>query len=315
VTAILGNLAVGDTATITVTVSVPISATGPLSSTATVTSGPSDTEETDVDPPPPGCDPPRNSSCTPKNEGNLIAADSDSRLWAHYNFNDPGDWGKDTSGRGYHISSMPNVAGITDDPERCMVINYGTEQIGQGMFIPIAVLQSASNVTVAFWYKQVKSPCQLGSRVLHGLRWTNNPNAADMGLFRIALNQNSMGFQFHHYSIDVGSSNGGWATDSTWNHYAIALNVGGQAIRSYKDGVVTRNATSIFHNAGSCPQCYVWESTNFAQGENSLAWGTDLSGQNAINPGSAMSGRFDDIRIYRGQLSDSEIAALFQQSQ
>ncbi|MCE9551769.1 MAG: DUF11 domain-containing protein [Planctomycetes bacterium] len=315
VTADLGNLAPGATATLTITVSVPISATETLSSTATVASGPSDTETTEVTPPPPGCDPPRNSVCTTKNEGNLIAADTDGRLYAHYTFNDPGDWGKDTSGRGNHVSNMPNLSGITDDPDRCTVISYGTEQNGQGMFIPIAVLSGSTNYTLSFWYKQVKTPCQLGSRVLHGLKWTNNPSHADMNLLRYSLNQNSMGFNYHHCAASLGSV--GWEADSTWNHYAVAFTTNsppyGGACKAYRNGAVTSSPTWMFYYCGGshCPQCYVGSNTNFDQGENSLAWGTDLSGKNAIAPGTAMSGRFDDIRIYRGQLSDSDISNLY----
>jgi uncharacterized repeat protein (TIGR01451 family) len=318
-TANLGNLGASATATMTVTVSVPLSATGQLTSTATVTSGPSDTETTDVTPAPPSCDPPRNAICTAKNEGNVIGADTDGRLYAHYNFNDPADWGKDTSGRGYHISNMPNVTGITDDPERCKVINYGTAQNGQGMFIPIAVLNGSTDFTVAFWYKQVQSSCQLGSRVLHGLRWTNGGGTADMNLIRYALNQNNVGFNYHHCADSNGSA--GWTTDSVWAHHAIAFTTNsspyGGAWRMYKNGAVTGNRTWMFYFCRSphCPQCYVDSSTSFAQGENSLAWGTDLNGRNTIAPGTAMSGRFDDVRIYRGQLSDADILTLFQQTQ
>ena len=312
VTANLGDMANQVTATLTVVVSVDVAATGPLTSTASISSGPSDTESTDVTSPPPSCDPPRNAVCTAKNNGNLILADTNGSLRAHYAFDDPADWGKDTSGLNNHISSMPNVTGITDDPERCKVINFGTAENGQGIFIPIAALQGTSNFTIAFWYKQVKPPCQLGSRVLHGLKWPNSSNHYDMNLVRVMLTQNSMGLNnYHGYSIPVGG-NGGWVTDSTWNHYALSLNVGGQTVKAYKDGAVTDSpfAGVLFHS--SCGSCYIWSPSNFEKGENSLAWGTDLTGAGSIEPGKGMSGRFDDIRIYRVQLSDTDINTLYQ---
>lgn len=310
VTASLGNMANQATATISVVVNVNTSASGQLTSTATVVSGPSDTETTDVTPPPPSCDPPRNAACTAKNNGNLIAADTNGSLWAHYTFDDPADWGKDTSGKGKSMTKMVQVSGITDDPERCTVMDFGTAQNGQGMFVPIAVLQGSTDFTVAFWYKQVGTACQLGSRVLHGLRWTNSPGHQDMNLVRIALQQDKMGIaNYHGYSIGAGGT--GWVADSVWNHYACSINVNGQTVKAYKNGVVVYNPSpgGIFHNF--CSNCYTSESSDFQQGENSLAWGTDLSGQNTIIQGSAMSGRFDDIRIYRGQLSDADINNLY----
>jgi hypothetical protein len=200
------------------------------------------------------------------------------------------------------------------------VLNLGTEQLEQGLFIPIATLHGSTDFTLAFWYKQVKSPCQLGYRALHGLRWTNNPGHADMNLLRIGLNQNSMSFNYHHCNADLGGS-GGWVDDSVWNHFALAFTTNsppyGGNVKAYKNGVVTRDTGWMFYFCGGshCPQCYVGSSTNFEQGADSLVFGTDLSGKNIVAPGTGMSGRFDDVRVYRGQLSAGDIATLFQQGQ
>jgi len=311
VTANLGDLTNGASATVTVVVNVGIGATGQLTSTAAASSTTADpvsvnnsaTATTDVTP----------ASVTTTTTGGTTTGSNPCQvgvdnvrngLVVQLLFDDPLALGLDSSGANRHFQPDSVMTTAVVDAQRCNVVrcNTGTAVSFRCLVTP-SVLSGAAAMTVSYWWKN--DPAGGTGQILNGAQtnWANGPlYIYGGGTSRRMWNQHGNNASRH---VDANAFPPG---TGIWTHFASAMNSSGVQW-AWINGSPSNATVS---NCGADPPlspCSAWSGSIVPhnwQVINGLdnTPGVPMSGQ-------GQTGRFDDFRVYNRVLSDAEILEIY----
>ena len=218
----------------------------------------------------------------------------EAELIAHYPFNGNA---RDVSGNEYHgILSGPVSTWDRFGNEDGAVLFHGTDH---RIDLPHEVLNGRLDVTIAFWLKTSKS----GAQTI--VSSANQLNDNEHIVF--FLNEGLIRF----YSHGIVGGNQVWCdveiqpiADGTWHHFAV--------IRNASLG----HADFFIDGEGDTKRCehLVYDTLKVEAGGLILGQDQDTFG-GGFDTGQVLRGALDDLRIYDGILSATEVQALMRESE
>lgn len=218
-------------------------------------------------------------------------------LVARYTFDDNADPGDDSSGNGFHATQITG-ANQENDPVRCGVMRFSggaPARYGDLFYVPDAVVQGRTNLTLATWIKSTEPQLQaiFVTGCLHGCMCSQNELNFELDT------SNGLSFTDHCASASWAAAQ---MRDGQWHHAAFVRDAQTALLTLYVDGVLVGSQPTSRSNSNSL----------------FLPWpGTTEMGQEQDWPPNAqfvatqrLMGWLDDFQIYGRTLTATEIRQL-----
>ncbi len=214
-------------------------------------------------------------------------------LEAHWKLDETiGTEAKDSSGNGFHATL---IGGLSFDKDSVRGVESGALNMdgsNNGIVTPDSFCRGSDSFSIALWFNP-KATLDSDSYQANFLYGSKEPAYSEYhSLVFNKLGNGEIGFYVDDRTTDgvvyVVSKTNSWEAN-TWYH--IVITFGQSTFKIYVDGQLEQSVEHLRDSIGSIPKDYL---------------GIARNGKHAFE------GKLDDIRIYGGALSESEVSRLFQ---